>query len=295
VRAHHIDPERQRLYVRAIWIAVIGNGLLVVAKGLAAWSSGSTAVLATFVDSVTDLAYTIFMAWGLWLSQRPADQSHPQGHARVEPFVGTVVGVMMGVAGIEVIRRAIAQLQGAPISVQAGWPALVMVGSALVKLIMYLLVRRLGKQARSPGINAAAIDNLTDVFSSTVALFGLLAASRLHPLADPIAAIIVSLWIFRNAFEILRENVGYLTGRAAEPELLDAIQAAASSVDGVLGVHAIVADYVGPELRVDMHVEIDGDLSFRVAHDISDGVQEAVEALDEVDLAFVHLEPEGTH
>ena len=133
------------------------------------------------------------------------------------------------------------------------------------------------------------------MLSSTVALFGLLAASRLHPLADPIAAIIVSLWIFRNVFEILRENVGYLIGRAAEPELLEEIQAAASSVDGVLSVHAIVADYVGPELRVDMHVEVNGDLPFRAAHDISDAVQKAVEALDEVDLAFVHMEPTGTH
>jgi cation diffusion facilitator family transporter len=277
--------------MQAIWIAVIGNGLLVAAKGLAAWASGSTAVLATFVDSLTDLVYTIFMAWGLWLSQRPADRSHPQGHARVEPFVGAMVGVMMAVAGIEVIRRAIAQLQGAPISVEAGWPALVMIGSALVKLVMYLLVRRLAKQARSPGINAAAMDNLTDVLSSAVALFGLLAASQIHPVADPIAAIIISLWIFRNVFEILRENVGYLTGRAAEPELLETIREAVMSVEGALGVHAIVADYVGPELRVDLHVEVDGDIPFHAAHDISDAVQEAVETLDEVDLAYVHMEP----
>lgn len=293
IRPSQIDPARLRLYRRAIWIALVGNGVLVLAKGATAWLSGSTAVLATAVDSATDLVYTLFMAWGLARSQQPADEGHPQGHARIEPVVSSVIALIMGLAGWEVVKRAIAGLQGEPAALASGWPALVLVGSALVKVVMYLRVRRLGQQARSPAIMATAQDNLADVISSGAALAGVLAARWIHPLADPVAGLVVSVWIFRNAAAILAENLGYLTGRAAPPELLDKVHAAACGVEGVAGVHRVIADYVGPQVRVELHVEVDPDCSLLHAHQISNAVRDAVIALDDVDLAFVHLEPAG--
>jgi cation diffusion facilitator family transporter len=286
-----MDPDRLRLYQRAIWIAILGNSLLALAKGAIAWLSGSTALLATSVDSVTDLVYTLFMAWGLWRSQQPPDESHPQGHSRIEPIVSVLIGLMMGLAGLEVVRRGIDSLLNEPDTFSWGWPSAVLVGSALVKVLMYLMVRRLGAEAHSPAIQASARDNLTDVISSGTALAGVLAANWLHPLADPVAALAVSVWIFRNSAAILTENLGYLTGRAAEPELQERIQATAQNVDGVLGVHRIIADYVGPQVRAELHVDVDSEIPFRTAHAISNAVRNAVEALDEVDLAFVHLEP----
>jgi len=264
---------------------------LAIAKGSAAVLSGSTAVLATAVDSVTDVIYTIFMAWGLRLSQQPADESHPQGHGRIEPIVSVVIGLMMGLAGLEVIKRAFAQLFGEPASFEWGFPAAVLIIGGLIKVIMYVLVRRLGRQAHSPAIRAAAQDNLSDVYSSGAALAGVLLANSWRPIADPVAGIIVSLWIFRNALGILLENLGYLTGRAAEPELLKKIIQAARDIEGVVYIHHVVADYVGPQLRVDMHVDVDGSLPFHRVHHISDAVQNAVEMLDEVDLAYIHPEP----
>jgi cation diffusion facilitator family transporter len=231
------------------------------------------------------------MAWGLWRSQQPPDESHPQGHSRIEPIVSVLIGLMMGLAGLEVVRRGIDSLLNEPDTFSWGWPSAVLVGSALVKVLMYLMVRQLGEEARSPAIQASARDNLTDVISSGTALAGVLAANWLHPLADPLAGLAVSIWIFRNSAAILTENLGYLTGRAAEPELQERIQATAQNVDGVLGVHRIIADYVGPQVRAELHVDVDREIPFRNAHAISNAVRDAVEALDEVDLAFVHLEP----
>lgn len=291
VRPPHTDAAQLRLYRRAIWIAVAGNGSLVLAKGAVAWLSGSTALLATTVDSATDLVYTLFMAWGLWRSRQPADESHPQGHARIEPVVGVVIALMMSLAGLEVARRAIGGLRGEPVVFAWGLPAAALTGSALIKVIMYFAVRGLGQRAHSPGILASARDNLADVISAGTALAGVLAAHWLHPLADPLAGLAVAVWIFGSALDILRENVGYLVGRAAEPELVERIHAAASAVRGVKGVHRVIADYVGPQVRAELHVDVDGGMSFHDAHEISNAVQAAVEALDEVDLAFVHLEP----
>jgi divalent metal cation (Fe/Co/Zn/Cd) transporter len=89
----------------------------------------------------------------------------------------------------------------------------------------------------------------------------------------------------------LYENVGYLTGRGAPPEVMADIVAAASAVPGVVNVHQVIADYVGPALRVDMHIDVDGGMTLYEAHAIAERVQGQVESLSSVDLAFVHVEP----
>jgi cation diffusion facilitator family transporter len=291
VRHAKINPERYALYQRAIRIAIVGNLVLAVSKGAVAWVSNSNAVLADAAISVADVLYTVFLAFGLAISQRPPDRDHPQGHARFEPLVSLVVGVTMGLTGYEVIRHSLSDLFGPLAPIAPGWPTLVLVGSGLIKGMMYLMVRHIARHMRSPAIEATAADNLADVVTSAAALIGVWGSNWVSPLLDSIAGVVVSLWIFKTAYGVLRENLGYLTGQAADPEIIDRIIGEARSVAGVQDVHQVVADYVGPQLRVDMHIDVDGTLPFSQIHDISDAVSRKVESIDEVDLVFIHVEP----
>lgn len=291
VRQEKHNAARQRLYRQAIVIALIGNLLLAVMKGIIAWLSGSSAVFSDAANSVSDVLYSLLMAGGLYLAQQPADESHPQGHSRFEPLVSLLIAAAMTAAGLAAIREAIQRFfSGAP-PIQTGWPSVVLVSSGLIKVVMYGVVKRIGDQAHSPAIAASARDNLSDVLTSAAALAGVWGARLAHPLADPIAGVLVALWIFRSTWEILYENLGYLTGRRADPALVERIAETASQTPGVLGVHQVIADHVGPQVRVDMHIDVDGELSLYQAHEIADQVQADVEALSSVDLVFVHLEP----
>ncbi len=291
VRREFPDPHRQRLYRQAILIAIAGNAFLATTKGAVAYLSGSSAVLSDAANSLSDTLYSLLMAVGLHLAQQPADESHPQGHSRFEPLVSLLIAIMMGAAGFTALREGVLRFLSGATAIEPGWPAAVLVGSALLKVAMYFLVGRIGRVTHSPAIRASAHDNLADVLASAAALVGVLGSRLIHPLFDPTAGIVVSLWIFRAAWEILRENLGYLTGRGASPELVAQIVAAASSVPGVLGVHQVIADYVGPQLRVDIHVDVDGEMTLHQAHAIADHVQAQVEALLAVDMAFIHVEP----
>jgi cation diffusion facilitator family transporter len=291
VRREFPDPHRQRWYRQAILIAVAGNVLLAVVKGLVAWFSGSSAVLSDAANSLSDTLYSLLMAGGLYLAQQPADESHPQGHSRFEPLVSLLIAVAMGAAGFTAMREGVLRFLSGATAIELGWPTVALVGSGLVKVTMYLLVGRIGWLVHSPALGASARDNLSDVLTSTAALLGVWGSRFVHPLFDPAAGVLVSLWIFRAAWEILYENLGYLTGRSAPAELTDQIVAAALAVPGVLGVHQVIADYVGPRLRVDMHIDVDGEITLHQAHAIADQVQTQVEALVAVDLAFVHAEP----
>jgi cation diffusion facilitator family transporter len=291
VRREQPDPHRQRLYQQAILIAIVGNGLLTAGKGTVAWLSGSSAVFSDAANSLSDVLYSLLMGGGLYLAQRPADKSHPQGHSRFEPVVSLLIATMMGIAGFTALREGVLRFLSGATAIEPGWPTAALAGSALVKVAMYLLVRHIGRQAHSPAIRASARDNLSDVLTSAAALLGVWGSRFVHPLFDPAAGVVVSLWIFRTTWEILYENIGYLTGRSAPQELTDHVVAAASSVPGVLGVHQVIADHVGPKLRVDMHIDVDGELTLNQGHAIADQVQAQVEALPQVDLAFVHVEP----
>ncbi len=291
VRRETLDPHRQRLYQQAILIAIAGNALLMATKAIVAWLSGSSAVFSDAANSLSDTLYSLLMAAGLRLAQQPADEDHPQGHSRFEPLVSLFIAITMAAAGYTAMHESVQRFLSGATAIDPGWPTAVLVGSALLKVAMYLWVGRIGRLAHSPAIRASARDNITDVLTSAAALLGVWGSRFVHPLFDPAAGVVVSLWIFRTIWEILYENLGYLTGRGAPPELTSQIVAAASPVPGVLGVHQVIADHVGPELRVDIHIDVDGEMTLHQVHAIADKVQAQVEALPEVDLAFVHVEP----
>lgn len=291
VRSESTDFTRQILYKRAIILAIGANALLAIAKGLVAWFSGSSAVFSDAANSLSDTLYSVLMSFGLYVSQQPADENHPQGHSRFEPFVSLFIALSMTLAGATAFWNGVQRFRAGAVAIDPGWPTVALLGAALVKLGMYLVVRRIGRQLHSPAINASARDNLADILTSSAALVGVWGSQLLHPLADPFAGLVVALWIFHSVWEIIRENIRYLTGWGAPAELSEAIADAASTVTGVQNVHRVIADYVGPQLRVDMHINVDGSMTLDRAHDISEQVREKVEALPEIDMAFIHVEP----
>ncbi|MEN6409517.1 MAG: cation diffusion facilitator family transporter [Anaerolineaceae bacterium] len=292
VRDYTPQPSRNQLYTRALIITLAGNVLLAGSKGIVAYISGSAAIYADAANSISDVLYSLLMVLGLYMAQRPPDLSHPQGHARFEPLVGLAVAMSMTYAGFEAARNAIERLTAGGLAVEPGLPSLVLLGSALIKLVMFLLIRKIAKEVQSPTLTVTATDNLSDVLTSVAAFVGVM-GSQISHLLDPIAGLVVAAWIFRNAFNAAKENIHYLTGGGADDDLRERIVQKAASVPGVAKVHHMMTEYVGAKLAVDMHINCDGNISLNEAHSISDRVIAAVESLPEIDRAYVHIEPNG--
>lgn len=292
-REYTPQPGRNRLYTQAILVTLAGNILLVASKGIVAYISNSVALLADTANSASDVLYSLLMVLGLWMSQRPPDLSHPQGHSRFEPIVGMLVALSMGFAGYEAARASIERAISGGLAVEPGLPTVVLLGAAAVKAGMFLFIRRIANQVRSPALNVTARDNLSDVMTSIAAFIGIFGSKFIHPLTDPIAGMLVAVWIFRNSFRAIKENLYYLTGGGAPPELRDQITKIAAGVPGVLGVHHVITEYAGPTMVVDIHINVDGEMSLNQAHAIEDRVAEHIETLPEIDRAYVHVEPLG--
>jgi len=289
----NVPPHTRRLYLRASVITLVGNLALMGAKGFAAALSGSSAVYADAANSAADVFYSLFLGVALWLSLRPPDLGHPHGHRRIEPLVSVVIGLAMGYAGVQAAIMGWRALRAGPEAITSIWAYLVPVGTVAVKYWMYRTVRRIGEEAHSPALRASARDNLMDVVSSATALVGVAASRFIAPIADPLAAFAVAVWILRGAYEVLSEGVRQLIGGGASPELTQAVIDAAQSVPGVVDVHQVIVEYVGPQVRADVHIDMDRRANLEEVHEVSDAVRAAIEEMAEVDHAFIHVEPIG--
>jgi len=291
IREDHPEAGKAKVYRTALTITLVGNILLAVAKGLVSYFSGSVALYADTVNSISDVIYSIAMAVGLFIAIKPPDISHPQGHSRFEPLLGLVVAAMMAIAGYEALRSSIARFIAGGSVISLGLPTIVLLASAAVKAVMFTLITKLSKKISSPILRATAKDHLSDVLTSLAAFIGILGSNYLHPLMDPIAGSLVSIWIFKSAFEAGKENLAFLTGAGADEELRQKIIDTALSIEGVSRVHHMMSDYVGPKLVVDMHINLPGETPLDQVHVIEDDVIEALEAMPEVDRAYIHVEP----
>jgi cation diffusion facilitator family transporter len=199
----------------------------------------------------------------------------------------------MTFAGYEAARTSIVKLLAGGLAVQPGWPMAVMAKTATVKGFMYYSIVKLSERTESPALRATAQDNLADVLTSSAAFLGILGSYYISPLLDPIAGLFVSIWIFRAVFGLISENLKYITGGSATDDIFERILKTTSSVPGVLRVHELVTEYVGPRLVVEMHVNVPGNLPLSEAHRISDEIVDKILAnVKEVDRVYVHLEPD---
>jgi cation diffusion facilitator family transporter len=272
-------------------IAVVGNLLLLGSKAWVARESGSSAVFADAANSASDVAYSVLMTVGLWLSLQPPDARHPHGHQRIESLVSLSIGMLMTLAGYESVRASLATLRGGPRLITSIWALAVLGFTGLLKGAMYLSVARLARRARSTALRASARDNLNDLVSSAMAFVGILVNRLGWRAGDPVAALLVSVWIFRSVWLVLSESLGQLIGQAASPEVIARVEAAICTVPDVLAIDKVIVEQVGPSVRADIHVYMRSELMLDDIHRASHAVRAAVEALPEVEHAFVHVEP----
>jgi cation diffusion facilitator family transporter len=291
IRLYKPNPKQASLFKKALIITFLGNLILAVSKMAVALTGNSAAIMSDGLMSSSDLFYSIMMVIGFWVSQRPPDHSHPQGHSRFEPLVGLMIMTAMGFAAYQAVAQSIYRFQHPqaidPIS------TLVLVFGAVVKLGMFYQVKQIADQTKNPTLRTTAIDNLSDVFTTSGAFVGALGSNFLHSITDPIAGVVVGLVIARNAFNVGRENFNFILGGGANKETLEEITKIVRQVPGVLNLHSLCTEYAGPKLVVDMHVNCDANLPLYRVHQIETEIIEKIKMINDVDRVYVHIEPPG--
>lgn len=288
--------NRVALLKRASLIALVGNAALAAIKLLTGWLGGSLAVLGDGIDSSTDVVISVMTLVTAGIVGKPGDKEHPYGHARAETIATTILAFIVFFAGGQLLFGAVS---GIVSGVEPELPsrlALYVTGiSVLGKIGLAWSQEHYGKKSGSAMLIANAKNMRGDVVTSLSVLVGLGLTFILGvPLLDRVAAVLVALWILKNAVGIFRDANTELMDGSEDHGPYAAVFEAVASVGGAVNPHRTRIRRLGAELMVDLDIEVDPQMSVAAAHGVAQEVEAAIKArLPEVYDVIVHVEPRG--
>ncbi len=288
------SAEESRIVAKLTAVGILGNIVLVVFKFVAGIVGNSAALVSDAVHSASDVLATAVAYAGTRIAGRPADESHPYGHERFEQLAALVLAAILaitgfgiGSAGIEAIATGSVSDEGPGIIA-----AIAAAVSIAIKEAMFWYTRHGARKIGSDAFMADAWHHRSDALSSVAALAGVIGARLGFPLCDPIASVIICIFIFKVAFEVGKDAVAKLVDESGGGDFQKEIAACAASCGGVDHVDSVVTRRFGSQFYADVEVAMDGSLTLDEAHERAEVVHEEIERnFENVKHVTVHVNP----
>lgn len=287
--------DQERIVGRLSFVGIMGNIALSAFKLYAGIAGKSGAMVSDAVHSISDIFATLIAFIGVKASKRAADERHPYGHGRLETIAALVLAVILimtgwriGAAGV----RAILSGHYETLAVPGFLPLIAAVVSILVKEAMFRYTRHYAKLLDSSAFMADAWHHRSDALSSIGSFAGILGARLGLPVLDPIASVVICLFIFKAAFDILKGAFQNIMESACDDELEQELASFISSRAGVMRVDLLKTRLVGNQLYVDVEITVDGALSLEEAHGIAESLHDDLEqTFPQVTHIMIHENP----
>ena len=270
------------------------SGALAVIKVLAGISGHSTAVVADGMESAGDVIASGFVLFGLTLAAKPADADHPYGHGRFEILTGLLIGLVLVGGGALISYVSLRQLgrPRLPLAAYVIWPLAL---SLIAKTCLATVKFRYGRRLNSAALIADAWNDAMDTVSAIAALIAVgltLSDPARFTDADHYGGFVVGLIVVVAGVRVSAGTAMQLMDTMPDDRLIDQIRAAATAVSGVHGVEKCFARKTGMKYHVDLHLEVDPEMTVRQSHQLAHDVKlHIMKKLDWVADVLVHVEP----
>ena len=276
-------------------VGVAGNVLLTAFKLTAGILGKSGAMVSDAVHSLSDVFATFVAYLGVRISKRSADKEHPYGHERLECVASLILGLILAVTGIGIGRVGVMNIiSGDYESLEV--PRLIALIASIVSIItkelMFWYTRHYAKKINSQVFMADAWHHRSDAFSSIGSLIGIAGAMMGFPVLDSVASVIICLFILKVAYDIIKSAISNMLDTSCDEEYEQKIREYVLSVEGVKSIDLLHTRQFGNKVYIDIEIGVDGNESFRSAHDIAERVHEGVEEkFENVKHVMVHANP----
>lgn len=295
----HTENERSGTAVKVTTNGMIVNIILTIFKFIAGILGNSAAMIADAIHSFSDFITDIVVIVGIKVAGKPADNNHHYGHGKIETLCAAFVGIVLFIIGVEIflggMNKILLVINGGKLE-QPGMIALIAaVFSILTKEWLYRYTLNYANNLKSDVMVANAWHHRSDAFSSVGTMLGIGGAIVLGgkwAVLDPIAAVILSFFIFKVAFDITYKNTNELTEAAPAKDVIEDIQQIITSTNGVKDFHKLKTRRVGNNIATDVHIQVDMNLSLIEAHDICSEVEKRFrEKYGNDSILYIHCEP----
>ncbi|WP_299981483.1 cation diffusion facilitator family transporter [Desulfobacula sp.] len=275
-------------------IGLVINILLSVTKFLIGFFGNSQAVVADALHSFSDTTSDLVILFGVKYWTAPPDDDHPYGHQKIESFITIIIGLILILVACIIGYNGIISLQERN-QHQLKW--IVIIGpliSIIIKELLFRVTYKVGIKTNSSSLKANAWHHRTDALSSIPVLVAVV-ASLIDPrlgFLDHIGAIVVSAFIIKIGLEIFFTNINDLLDTGISKEKIIEMEKTINHIQNVRGVHKLRTRKLANYIYIDLHLEVDGELSVIQGHDISEEVKQTlIQNNPKIIDVMIHLEP----
>ena len=272
-------------------VGIVCNVILFALKLFVGLMSGSISIMADAMNNLSDGAASLITFAAFKLSQMPADEDHPYGHARYEYISGVIVSCLIIVIGFQFLISSFQRvLNPSPVEYEIYFWA-ILAFSMLAKLWLGLFSSKIGGIIESPLLEAAAADSRNDVIITGAVLISAAFSHYTGNVIDGYMGVLVAAFILYSGVGLIKQTLSPLLGEAPENSLVKEIQKKILSYDSVIGLHDLMVHDYGPKRRfASVHVEFSAEQDIMVSHDVIDNIERDFAAELQISLV-VHLDP----
>ena len=289
--------EFQTAATRVSLVSMITNVILTLLKLAAGLLAHSGAMISDAAHSASDIFSGLIVLLGVKISTKEPDEQHPYGHERYECVAALLLSGILAVVGGAIGIGAVKDIISGKTAEIPGLLALIAaIVSIVTKESLFWYTRGYAKKYRSTALHAEAWHQRSDALSSIGALIGIAGARMGVPVMEPIASLIIALFILRVAIRIFKEAIDQMVDHSCNEEAEEAFRTTALEQPGVLGVELLRTRMFGNRVYVDLEIAADPNLTLAAAHEIAEDVHDAIEkTFPEVKHIMVHVNPAKKH
>lgn len=288
-------PDETAVIRKLSLVGIIGNVFLSAFKFIAGIMGNSSAMVSDAVHSLSDVFATFIAFLGVRFGRREADASHPYGHERIESLAAIVLGLILLVTGVGIgwvgLEKILAgNYESLPIP---GMIALVAaIVSIAVKEGMFWYTRHWARVIRSSAFEADAWHHRSDAMSSIGALVGVGGSMLGYPVLDPIASVVICLFILKQGISIIYDALKKMLDTSCGEQFKKEVRQLVDAENQVERIDMLRTRMFGDKVYIDMEIAIDGSMQLTDAHAIAERVHDDIEhAFPEVKHVMIHVNP----
>lgn len=276
-------------------VSIIGNLFLSIFKLIAGIIGHSTAMISDAIHSSSDVISTFIVMIGIKISNKKADKKHPYGHERFECVASIILAALLFITGLSIGKDGVRTIITGQYQTLKT-PTLIALIAAIISIVtkewMFWYTRSAAKKINSSALMADAHHHRSDALSSIGALVGIAGSQMGFKVLDPIASIVISIFIIIAALEILKDSLDKMLDCSAPDEVQNQIIELAKKQKGVTDIDDLKTRLFGPKMYVDIEIAVDGNLTVEKAHKIAHNVHDEIEKnFNECKHCMVHVNP----
>lgn len=291
--------SREKEIYKVTLIGTAVNALLIVLKLIAGIIGRSSAMVADAVHSLSDFVTDAIVLIFVRIAGLPSDKGHDYGHGKYETLATLIIGFILAMAGVGLLISGIEQVvrsfNGELLPRPRMVALIVAVLSIASKEWLYRYTVKVGRATESQAVIANAWHHRSDAISSAGTLVGIAGAMFLGEqwrILDPLAAVLVSMFIIKSGYDIIRPSVSELLEASLPENQEREIRTLVMSIDGIKNVHNLRTRRIGCTIAADMHVKMDGSMSLSDAHALASRAERAIKSrFGENTIVTIHMEP----